>query len=182
MVVVYDLAVVAHLGTAAFPIVSFAPETITAGSVGIGLMIAFSGFAGYESAVLYGEEATDPTRSIPRAAYLAVGAIGLVFVATSWITIGAIGADQAQTRARTELGNLMFGLVDTYASKSLSQAMAVLMCVALLASILAMHNAASRYTFALGRERLLPAVLGRFDSRRFSPANASLAQTAVTPW
>nr|WP_095878551.1 APC family permease [Streptomyces sp. TLI_235] len=166
--------------TAAFPIVSFAPETITAGSVGIGLMIAFSGFAGYESAVLYGEEATDPTRSIPRAAYLAVGAIGLVFVATSWITIGAIGADQAQTRARTELGNLMFGLVDTYASKSLSQAMAVLMCVALLASILAMHNAASRYTFALGRERLLPAVLGRFDSRRFSPANASLAQTAVT--
>ncbi|MEV8099834.1 APC family permease [Kitasatospora sp. NPDC085879] len=179
MVTAYDLAVVAHLGTAAFPTVSFAPETVTTGSVGIGLMIAFSGFAGYESATLYGDESTDPTRSIPRAAYLAVGAIGLIFVVTSWITIGAIGANQTQSRARAQLGNLMFGLVDTYAAKPLSHAMAILMCTALLASILAMHNAASRYTFALGRERLLPAVLGRFDSRRYSPANASLAQTVV---
>ncbi|MFD9123970.1 APC family permease [Kitasatospora sp. NPDC059571] len=180
MVAVYDLAVVAHLGAAAFPAVSFAPATITTGSLGLGLMMAFSGFAGYESAVLYGEESTDPTRSIPRAAYLAVGAIGLIFVVTSWITIGAIGADQTQERARRQLGNLMFGLVDTYASEPLSRAMAILMCTALLASMLAMHNAASRYTFALGRERLLPAVLGRFDSRRYSPACASLAQTAVT--
>ncbi|MFD9123254.1 hypothetical protein [Kitasatospora sp. NPDC059571] len=176
---VYDIAVVAHLGPAALPTASFAPSTVFTGGIGISLMIAFSAFVGFESAALYGEETTDPTRNIPRAAFLAGAAIGLLFVATSWITIGAIGADRTRNLARDQLGNLMFFLADTYAPKPLSQAMAVVMCTSLLAALLAVHNAASRYTFALGREALLPAFLGRLHPRRFSPANASLTQTGL---
>jgi hypothetical protein len=48
----------------------------------------------------------------------------------------------------------------------------------LLATYLAIHNAASRYVFALSREKLLPVVLGRLN--RFAPSNASFAVTVAT--
>ncbi|MEO7079270.1 MAG: APC family permease, partial [Rhodococcus sp. (in: high G+C Gram-positive bacteria)] len=57
---------------------------------------------------------------------------------------------------------------------------AVLLCTSVLASYLAVHNAASRYLFALGRERVLPEVLGRFHAVHFSPHIGSVTVTAVS--
>nr|WP_095877385.1 APC family permease [Streptomyces sp. TLI_235] len=176
---VFDLAVLADRGSEALPTASFAPGTVFSSGIGISLMIAFSAFVGFESAALYGEETADPTRNIPRAVLLAGAAIGLFFVATSWITIGAIGVADTRDLAGHQLGNLLFFLSDRYAPQPLTQAMAVVMCTSLLAALLAVHNAASRYTFALGREGILPRALGRLHPDRLSPANASLTQTVL---
>ncbi|MGW4757693.1 APC family permease [Streptomyces chartreusis] len=179
VVVIYDIAVLASRGLEALPTAALAPGSVTFDGLGLGLLFAFISFAGFESAALYGEEATDPTRSIPRATFLAVGLMGLFYLVTSWITMGAIGLDQAESTAQNELGNLLFGLTSQYASPLVSQAMALLLCTSLLASMLAMHNAASRYLLTLGRERLLPTALGRLHPRHYSPAVASAVQTVL---
>ncbi|MFD9099336.1 APC family permease [Streptomyces collinus] len=179
IVVIFDISVLAQRGMTALPSTSLEPGTVMSEGFGIAVMFAFTSFIGFESAALYGEEATDPTRSIPRATYLAVITIGLFYFVTAWITVGAIGVHATRNIASDQLGSLMIDLMATYTSTSLSHVMAVLLCTSLLASMLAVHNAASRYLFVLGREKLLPAPLGRFNRRHYSPSNASVIQTCV---
>lgn len=177
---VFDLGVVGHRGTAALPLTSFAPGTVFTGAFGLALMFGFTSFLGFESAALYGEETLDPRRSIPRAIYLSVLIVGGFYVLTSWVVVGAIGAGQVRSTAHAELGNLLFTLNDRYVTAWVTDVMAVFLCTSVFASMLALHNAAARYMFALGRERLLPPALGRLHPRRYAPSAASAVQTALT--
>ena len=47
---------------------------------------------------------------------------------------------------------------------------AVLLCTSVLAGYSALHNAASRYLFALGRENIAPHVFGEYHKDFFSPS------------
>jgi amino acid transporter len=184
VLVVLDLAVVGRHGAQALPLTSFAPSTVVAGGLsggfGLVLMFAYTSFIGFESAALYGEEARDPTRSIPRATYVAVTLIGVFYLLTSWIVVGGIGVDRTAEVARRETGNLLFALATQYAGVAVSDVMGLLLCTSILASMLAIHNAATRYLFALGREHLLPTALGRLHPRRYAPSLASLVLTCLT--
>lgn len=55
----------------------------------------------------------------------------------------------------------------------------VLFITSLFAAMISFHNAVARYMFALGRERVLPAALGRTESRTGAPRIASLTQSAI---
>jgi cation diffusion facilitator CzcD-associated flavoprotein CzcO/amino acid transporter len=176
----FDFSVLAAKGFGGLPLISFTPHAVFAPGFAIALMFAYTCFTGFESAALYGEEAQEPTRSIPRATFVSVLLIGGFYLATAWITIGAIGPDQAQSMARSEGGQLMFELLGRFSSPVLAELMGVLVCTSILASYLAIHNAATRYLFALSREKLLPPALGRFHAKRYAPSNASAAVTGIT--
>ena len=174
VLVVFDLLVVGEHGSNAFPAVSFTGAQVFSGSIGIALMFAFTSFVGFESAALYGEETKNPERSIPRATYIAVVTIGIFYILTTWIIIGAAGGTQAPELAGEQLGNFVFNLILDAGGTVLYDLAAVLFCTSVLASALALHNAASRYLFALGREHVVPAPLGRYHPRHQSPYVASL--------
>jgi amino acid transporter len=55
----------------------------------------------------------------------------------------------------------------------------LLFATSLFAALLSFHNAVARYTFALGRERVLPSVFGRVQDRTGAPYVASLTQTVL---
>jgi amino acid transporter len=55
----------------------------------------------------------------------------------------------------------------------------MLFVTSLFAAVLSFHNTATRYGFALGRERVLPARLGRVTPRTGTPRTTSLVQTAI---
>ena len=179
VLVVFDLLAVGEHGSNAFPAVSFTGAQVFSGSIGIALMFAFTSFVGFESAALYGEETKDPERSIPRATYIAVVTIGIFYILTTWIIIGAAGGTQAPELAGEQLGNFVFNLIQDAGGTVLYDLAAVLFCTSVLASALALHNAASRYLFALGRERVVPARLGRYHPRHQSPYVASLWVTGL---
>jgi amino acid transporter len=142
-------------------------------------MFAFTSFVGFESAALYGEETKNPERSIPRATYIAVTAIGIFYILTTWLIIGAAGGTAAPALAGEQLGNFVFNLIEDAGGEVLYDLAAVLFCTSVLASALALHNAASRYVFALGREHVLPARLGKTHPRHRSPYMASLWVTGL---
>src|SRR6185437_237959 len=76
-------------------------------------------------------------------------------------------------------GNLGPGLLFTLGgSEWLSQAGQVLFLTSLFAAALAFHNVVLRYIFALGRENVLPAALGRTGAGNV-PRAASLTQSAT---
>ncbi len=82
--------------------------------------------------------------------------------------------------AGAQLGDLFFSLSDDYLTEAFTTAMQVLLCLSLFAGWLALHNAANRYMFVLGREGVLPRVLGTAHARYASPYRASLTQTAFS--
>jgi amino acid transporter len=180
ILVIFDLGVVGHRGGHALPVTSFAPGTVFSGAVGLALMFGFTSFLGFESAALYAEETQDPRRSIPRAIYFSLLIVGGFYVLTSWVVVGAIGPAAVRSTARSELGMLLFTLNTRYVTAWVTDVMAVFLCTSVFASMLALHNAAARYMFALGRERLLPRALGQLHPRRYAPSNASATQTVIT--
>ncbi len=180
VLIVLDLLVVGQRGAAAFPAGSFSPGEVLGGSLGIALMFAFTSFIGFESAALYGEETTQPERSIPRALYVSVSVIAVFYVLTSWVVIGGAGGEAAPGRAEAELGDLVFNLAEQYGGPALLDAAAVLLCTSVLASWIALHNAASRYLFALGWEGVAPAAWGRYHPVHQSPYVGSGVVTLLT--
>ncbi len=175
-----DVGIVLDRGLAAFPLTAVAPSTVFSAGLPIAVLFAFSCFIGFESAALYAEETANPSRSIPRATYAAVVIIGVFYAITAWVAVGALGVqtvDNLDNAPTNDLGQLFFNLMDTYVGPWAKQLLGIMLLTSLLAAILATHNASSRYMFALGRERVVPPILGILHGRHGSPHRASLTQT-----
>ncbi|MFF3885515.1 APC family permease [Streptomyces sp. NPDC001914] len=181
LIVVLDVAVVASKGLAAFPLAALDPSHIfTTGSLGIGMMFAFASFTGFESAAIYAEETVDPKRSIPRATIGAAVVVSVFYALTSWITVGAIGTGNVAADASEAQGDLVFGISQEFAGHAMTVLLSVAVVSSMFASQLSLHNATSRYMFALGRERMLPSWMGASHPRLRTPSRASLVQTAFS--
>jgi cation diffusion facilitator CzcD-associated flavoprotein CzcO/amino acid transporter len=180
VLVVFEIIVLSQKGFSAFPLESFSAHQITSGPFGIAALIAFTSFIGFESAALYGEETKNPERSIPRATYIAVISVGVFYVITTWMIIGATGINKLQSQADADGGVFVLNLLNQYGGEILFDIGAVLLCTSVLAGYSALHNAASRYLFALGRENIAPHIFGQYHKDFFSPHIASLAITGVT--
>ena len=175
-----NVSIFIHRGAAAAPATSFAPHTVITPGLGLGLMFAFMSFTGFESAALYSEEAPDPKRSIARGTYAGIGIIAAFYALTSWTAVGAVGADKVVGMANNELGDFFFRLSDRYLNGTVTTVMQVLLVTSLFGAVLAFHNAANRYMFALGRGGVLTGRLAAVHPRFSAPHRASVVQTAVT--
>jgi len=150
----------------------FSPAAAPSGFSGIVVAAVFGvlAFTGFEAPAYLGEEARDPRRTVPRAILLTTAGIGVVFVFFFYVTtvgyglpnIGKLPADPApwDTLGRTYWGPGPTVLVD------------IASVVALVAGALAAQNGAARMVFALGRDGLLPRVLGRTLAQFGTPAVA----------
>jgi amino acid transporter len=179
ILVILDVAILADRGLSAFSLHSFAPRTVFSGAPGVALLYAFYTFIGFESTALFGEEARDPKRSIPRATFIAVSVIAVFYTLTSWTLVSAYGGSGVQSVAAKDPGNFVFAASTEFVGAASTHAMHLLVVTSLFAAVLALHNATSRYLFALGREGLLPRALGHTHPRHRSPYIASRVQIAI---
>ncbi|MEW2621485.1 APC family permease [Streptomyces sp. NPDC048106] len=175
-----DVAILVRHGVHALPAASFSPHNATGPGVGVSLMFAFVSFIGFESAALYGKEARDPKRSVPRATYAAAALIAGFYALTSWLAVGAIGPDRVREVAGKQMGDLFFGLGDDFLGTTGSTMLQVLLCTSLFAATLALHSAANRYAQVIAQDGLLPGTLAAEHTRYRSPHRASVAQSVVT--
>jgi len=174
ILLIFDFAVLYRHG---FSLQAFTPQTIFSGSLSIGLLLAGTGFLGFEATSLFSEEAKDPLRTIPRATYAAICSIGLILGFTTWAVVSATGVAQAQQTAlaHLEAGDLIFSLSTDYLGDLLTKIMMLLLLVSLFAAMLAFHNSATRYLFSLGRARVLPYSLARTQGNGV-PQRAAIVQ------
>ena len=163
-------------GLAALPLASFNPSYILAPGVGVTMAVAVWVSLGFEAAAVYGEEARDPRRSVPRASYLSILLITLLYVAVTWVVIAGAGGAAAQDAAAADPAGMIFGLYATYTAPWLVHVVEIWSILSIVAACLGCHNLAARYFFVLGRERILPEALGRLSPATGAPWNASLTQ------
>jgi amino acid transporter len=179
LLLAFDVAVLVHHGFHGFSLQVFDPGTVFGKGFGVSLMLAFGSFAGFEATALYGEEARDPRRSVPRATYIAIGVITAFYLLTMWAAITSYGVTQVQSAAADDPENFMFTAVQNELGTAAYNAMALLVVTSLFAAFLAFHCNTARYHFALARDGLLPRGLTRTHPRWGSPYIASAVQLTL---
>ncbi len=164
---------------------SFSMSEFMSGAPAIGLLFCAASFVGFEATTIYSEEAKDPERTVPKATYIAVLTIGLFFMITSWLMVEAFGNNKELVgfigKELTDPTDYLFAMATPYIGEWLvNYAMLFLFATSLFAAIVAFHNAVARYTFALGREGLVPAKLGETHSIHLSPHMGSISQSVLS--
>src|SRR5215470_20431468 len=139
----------------------FNPSSSPSGFSGVvvGAVFGVLAFTGFEAPAYLGEEAQNPTRTVPRAILITTAGIGIVFLFFFYVTtvgygisnIGKLPGDPApwDTLGRHYWGSGPTILID------------IASVVALVAGALAAQNGAARMLYALGRDGLLARSLGR---------------------
>ena len=90
---VVTFATVASGGAEGQMLGAFNPSEWSASpAVGIGFFLAFWSWIGFETTAIYGEETTDPKRSVPRATYIAVLTLGIFYTFVAYA--GTVGLRQ----------------------------------------------------------------------------------------
>ena len=185
IVLVLDVAILVQGGAGGGAPITATPFTWTSflsGSVAVALLFNFASFIGFEATTIYSEEARDPARTVPRATYLAVLTIGVFYTVTTWLMVegqGAAGLQDHLAGLTPDPTVFLFELGATYLGPALTTVMSLLFVSSVFAALLAFHNAVARYCFALGREGLVPARLGRTHAVHLSPHAGSVSQSAL---
>lgn len=147
------------------------PEPATLARTAIVLTFAF---AGIEAALVPSGEIKDPSRTVPKAVFLAMGGITVLYLALQTVSRGVLGED---------LSRLTTAPLAEAAGRSMgSWARALLLLgasISMLGHAGGMLLAVSRVLFALARDGFLPAVVARVHPRWHTPYVAIVVQAAL---
>jgi amino acid transporter len=154
------------------------PGSLVGAGSGALLVMAITGFVGFEQSVVFSEESRDPRRTVPRATYIAVALIAVLYAFASWTMISAAG-DNVVERAGNEGPELFFNVASDRLGSAALHVGHALFLTSLIAAMISFHNIIARYTFSLGREGVLPRAFGRTVPGTGAPKNGSLAQSAL---
>jgi amino acid transporter len=151
------------------------PSSLAVTGSGALLVIAVLAFTGFEQSAVFSEELRDPRRTVNTATFVSVGVIGVIYAAASWAMTVFYGTDEVQSVAGAQGPAAFFQL----GGETVASIAEVLFFTSLFAAMLSFHNAVARYMFALGRERVLPAVMGYVNPRTSAPQVASIVQSVI---
>ena len=177
--VVYGVVDLLHPAAGHVSVAALDPARLLDNGIGAGYATAIAGFVGFEATAVYAEETKDPRRTVPRATFIALMIIGLLYGFTSWAMSVAAGVDKVVSAAQSTGTELMFSLVSPYMAAVWLDIGHALFITSLFAGLLAFHNTVARYAFALGRERVLPGWLGTTGRHNNAPKWGSICQTVL---
>jgi amino acid transporter len=180
VIVLVDLFVVGKGGDSGNTLQPFTfGHTVSGGFNGVfyGIILGVTSYIGFETAADFGEETSNPRRSIPIAIIAATGfAIVFYLLTTYAITIGfgvsngaAAGADSFALK--TVAGKFVGGPFPTLIEIG-GMLSAFIVC-------LACATAAARTLFAMGREGVLPGWFAKTNARYKTPVNATVTVALV---
>ncbi|KPQ30914.1 APC family permease [Halomonas sp. HL-93] len=181
VILILDVAILTSGGDSGVNLDAFNAEHVFSGAPSIGLLFCFAAFIGFEATTIYGEEAKNPRRDIPLATYASILLIGCFYALSTWSMVVGTGADKIVTvlQGLDDPTTLIYGLSDHYVGPELTRVIRVMFLVSIYAGLLAFHNSAARYFFAIGRDGLLPSILGTTHPVHQSPHIGSLLQTLI---
>ena len=173
VVVALDIAVLARSGAEGLS-VGIPAADLGGGVPALGIMFAFYSFIGFEATAVFRNEARDPDRTIPRATYIAVIAIGLFSALSAWCVVIGVGTDRVVELSRTDPENVVLDLMAGTLGQIVASVVRVLLVTSFLACALSFHNIVTRYVFALARKKVISARLGVVSEKHRAPSRASL--------
>jgi amino acid transporter/nucleotide-binding universal stress UspA family protein len=141
------------------------------GGVFLAMGLTFVAFEGYEVIIQSAEEVKDPIRNIPRAIFLSIAVVVVFYLAVAFVSVGAVVQDSGLPNWMYLGENGERAMIET--ARAIMPYGALIMILGGLASTTSALNAtifsSSRVSFAMGRDRDLPAVFGRIHHLNKTP-------------
>jgi amino acid transporter len=142
------------------------------GEIGRTSIVLFFAFAGIESALVPGGEVRDPARTVPRAVFIALAGVTVLYIAIQLVAQGILGPALAGEPAPL-----------TAAARRISTPFGVLLGAGAVISTFGhqsgMMLATPRVLFAFGRDGVLPPAFARVHSRFRTPHIAIITQALI---
>jgi amino acid transporter len=179
IVLVYDASVLVKGGATGLGTTSFTPHSIFSGSVGIALLYGITCFGGFEATTIFRDEVRNPDRTIPRATYLVVGLVTLVYALGAWVMIQAYGTGRVVAASAANPTGAFLASLMTYSGHVVVDIVTVLLNTSIFAAILSSHNITARYLYNLSADGILHKSLSRVHARHGSPHRASLTNSTA---
>ncbi len=154
ILLIFDIAVFAQTDANNFSWNGFMPSQIFTPGLGVALMFAFCCFVGFESTTIYGEEAKNPSRTVPLATYVAIAIIGIFYTLTTWCLGLAYANSDVQSVAGADMINFVFNANTKYVGALSTEIMKVLVVTSVFAVLLSFHNAPKSLSFRTGSQQL----------------------------
>ncbi|AJA07233.1 APC family permease [Sphingobium sp. H39-3-25] len=174
-----DLGCLLHAGPHGIGLDAFAPNIVLGKGLGVSMVFVIGSFMGFEATALFAEEARDAKTSIPRATYLAVGAIMAFYAFSTWSITQYYGPDRVTAIAAAGLDTFYFRATEEVLGGWATAVMRALLILSLFACALSLHSSINRYLLALAREGLLSRSLSRVNPAHGAPVAAGKVQGAM---
>lgn len=157
------------------------PDTPVAGGFNLGALVSLSlvaalfAYDGWSNVVRVGSEIKDPSRNLPRAMFLGLGAVMLLYIALSWGYLNVLGLEGF---ARSD-GTVASDAAGVLWPGTGTAVVATLILVSVLGSLNGITISGPRIYYAMARDRLFPATFARVN-RHAVPSAAILAQALLS--
>jgi len=148
----------------------FEPSHVKGGMSGLaeGFPLAIYMFVGWENSAALAEETDNPRRNVGRAVFSSIGIMSVGYVLFAYATVTGFGYDVDKVGASDvpfiDVAHGTLGVLAFFAY--------IAGLTSTLGSLISGTNSQTRLLFNAGRERLLPAFLGRVHPARRTPLNA----------
>jgi amino acid transporter len=179
IITLYAIADLRHPAGGHLTFDALAPSNLAGHGIGAALALGMLAFVGVEGAVGYSEECRNPKRTVPLATFTAIAVTIVVYTLSTWSQTVAVGPDHIIETAQAEGPAMYFTLAAANLGAWAADTGRVLFVTSLIAALLSFHNAVARYTFALGREAVLPRRLAQTSTQSNAPVLGSLAQSTI---
>jgi amino acid transporter len=146
-------------------------DGVTLHGVVLGMVLALTGYVGFESAASLGQEADNPRRAVPRAIRINVISCGTYFIVGSYVYI--LGFDKMGkdiTASQAPLNDLAAGAGVSWLRYVIDLGIGI----GFIAVTVAALTAVSRILFNMSKEGLVPPALGRVSATHRVPNVALL--------
>jgi amino acid transporter len=148
------------------------PGGTSSSALGLGIVLAFLSFAGFEGAAALGEETNEPRRHIPRAIRNAVIGAGIFYLLCMLAQTWGFGTGKTGVAAFGSSSSPLGDLGKSYIGSWMGDAINLGAAISGFASALATATGASRILFAMGRDGFVTPRLGSSSERTGAPAVA----------
>ncbi|WP_198586880.1 APC family permease [Glycomyces xiaoerkulensis] len=179
IIVVFSFSNLGSPSEAGYTVEALDPTLLFTSISGALLVLGFLGMVGVEMPTVYAEETKNPRKTVRIATVLAICILAVFYTLASWSITVAVGTEGLVEAAREMDIGLFFFLIEEQMGATVATAAEVLLVTSVVAAAISFHNTVSRYAFALGREHVLPASLGRTSARTGAPLRSSLLQSAI---
>ncbi len=162
----------------------FIPEETGLAGIVLAMGLTFIAFEGYEIITQSGEEAKNPKRNIPRAIFLSIIVVVIIYIMTFIVALGVVRVTPECGVAWVCLGSGDPELAMIEAAIDLlgPWGLVLMLSGGLLAATSALNAtiySSSRVSFAMGRDGTLPRPLGGVHPRKKTPANAVITSGII---
>jgi len=180
MILLFDAGAFTHPAGGHLNLAGLAPNNLFVSGIGGVLAFGIASFVGYESAPAYSEEAKG-TGPVTRSTFGALFFLGLLYAFSSLALSVAEGPQGVIDAARDPASGIPFSILGKLYGTPVATLGNLLLITSIVGAMISFHNTVARYIFSLGRERILPGVLGHIGSGSAAgaPIGGSIVQSVL---